>query len=163
MSSFQDSSWIEEYIHGIKHEIYAVTFSDSFVGLTFLECSKLIYTRFGATLFSIGIYRMTERSIAHSQLGSNTSPFQIFLNPQDYKIKGNEIGFIICDNAEITVKMSEFVRFTRHDENSHSYADLITQPIHNLFANKNEDIENEDLKYTKVNIKGDQDDDDDDD
>src|SRR4051794_2819744 len=110
MSLFQDSdlSWAMEYIHGIKHEIYAVTFSEAFIGLTFLQCSEIIYKNFGAALFSIGIYRMTKGCFIDSQLGSNTSPFQIFLNPQDYKIQGNEIGFVICDNAEITAKMASY-------------------------------------------------------
>ncbi|CAI2178179.1 15278_t:CDS:10 [Funneliformis geosporum] len=124
--------WVKEYIHGLRHEIYAVTFSDAFVGYTFLECSELIYTRLGAVLFSIGVYKLTKGCFTNAQLGSNTSPFQIFLNPQDYKIKGNEIGFVISDNAEITAKMAKFNERSRHWYDPYGSVSFLPKSAHNI-------------------------------
>lgn len=66
-----------------------------------MECSDLIYTRLRAVLFSIGIYRVVKGCSTNSRYGSETSPFQIFLNPRNYVIKGTEIGFVISDSAKI--------------------------------------------------------------
>ncbi|CAG8703753.1 10554_t:CDS:2, partial [Scutellospora calospora] len=97
------NDWVIEYINGTQHEIYATTLSRHFIGKTFLECSEIIYAKLEATLFAIGTSK--------SQLGillSHSSPFQIFLNPQDYVIRGDEIGFVISDSAEITVRLAKF-------------------------------------------------------
>ncbi|CAG8625908.1 3162_t:CDS:10 [Funneliformis caledonium] len=126
--------WIKEYIHGLKHEIYAVTFSDAFVGYTFLECSELIYSRLGAVLFSIGVYKLTKGCFTDAQLGSNTSPFQIFLNPQDYMIKGNEIGFVISDCAEITAKMAKFNERARHWYDPYKSVSFLAKSAHNILG-----------------------------
>ncbi|PKY42574.1 hypothetical protein RhiirA4_442055 [Rhizophagus irregularis] len=155
-------NWAIEYVRGIKHEIYAVTFSEAFIGKTFLECSELIYSRLGAVLFSIGIYRFTKGCFPNSQLGSDTSPFQIFLNPRNYKIKGNEIGFVICDNAEVTAKMATF------NENSRRWYDVtyIAKSAHNLFNRGNRNSKSSKLKstaplrpFTQVKIDADDEDD----
>ncbi|CAJ0842009.1 9829_t:CDS:10 [Entrophospora sp. SA101] len=157
----QGLHWALEYINGINQEIYAVTFSKDFIGKTFLECSELVYNRLGAVLFSIGIYRITQSSKEpFKQLPPNASPFQIFLNPQDYVIEGNEIGFVICDNAEITIKMA---RFVEHVQTPYKYTSLsfITQSAHDLFAKKNgenrninDDTQTENnLDHTKLKIK----------
>ncbi|CAG8500150.1 13571_t:CDS:10 [Funneliformis mosseae] len=126
--------WVKEYIHGLKHEIYAVTFSDAFVGYTFLECSELIYSRLGAVLFSIGVYKLTKGCFTDAQLGSNTSPFQIFLNPQDYMIKGNEIGFVISDCAEITAKMAKFNERARHWYDPYKSVSFLAKSAHNILG-----------------------------
>ncbi|RHZ54193.1 hypothetical protein Glove_429g18 [Diversispora epigaea] len=93
--------WATEYIHGAQHEVYAVTFSEAFIGKSFLECSNIIYSHLEAVLFSIGIYN--KKAAYYSQ-----TKFQTFLNPQDYIIKGDEIGFVICDDSEIITKMADF-------------------------------------------------------
>ncbi|CAJ0642027.1 13674_t:CDS:10, partial [Entrophospora sp. SA101] len=148
-----------EYISGINQEIYAVTFSKDFIGKTFLECSKLVYNRLGAVLFSIGIYRIAQSSKeSFKQLPPSASPFQIFLNPQDYVIDGNEIGFVVCGNAEITVKMAQFVE---HVQIPYYYRGLsyITQSARDLFTKKNGKSSNindtpteNNLEHTKLQI-----------
>ncbi|CAJ0910429.1 17741_t:CDS:10, partial [Entrophospora sp. SA101] len=142
-----------------KQEIYAVTFSKDFIGKTFLECSKLVYNRLGAVLFSIGIYRIAQSSKeSFKQLPPSASPFQIFLNPQDYVIDGNEIGFVVCGNAEITVKMAQFVE---HVQIPYYYRGLsyITQSARDLFTKKNGKSSNindtpteNNLEHTKLQI-----------
>ncbi|CAG8734219.1 16018_t:CDS:2, partial [Acaulospora colombiana] len=95
--------WTIEYISGLQQEIYEVRFPVAFAGKTFLKCSELIYTHFNAVLFSIGVRRT---------LANGTASFQIILNPQDYVLKGDEIGFVISDNAEISDRMDRFNRET---------------------------------------------------
>ncbi|CAG8453233.1 802_t:CDS:10 [Diversispora eburnea] len=106
VKSNRGMNWAIDYIHGAQHEIYAVTFSEAFIGKSFLECSNIIYSHLEAVLFSIGIY--DEKMAHYSQ-----SQFQTFLNPQDYIIKGDEIGYVICDNSEIITKMANFNSTTK--------------------------------------------------
>ncbi|CAG8768709.1 12282_t:CDS:10, partial [Dentiscutata erythropus] len=120
------AGWAIEYINGAQHEIYAATLSDYFTGKTFLECSEIIYTQLEATLFAIGSVK--------SQLGillNHSYPFQIFLNPCDYVIKGNEIVFVICDNAEITVRLAHFNTYDHKAKNwTQDMESFIRQPVH---------------------------------
>jgi hypothetical protein len=102
-----------------------------------LECSDLIYTRLGAVLFSIGIYRFTKGCFPNSQLGSDTSPFQLFLNPRNYKIKGNEIGFVICDNAEITAQLATFNEHSKSWFDPYKGVSYIAKSAHNIFGKGN--------------------------
>src|SRR6266498_1100107 len=143
-----------EYIYGLRHEIYAVTFSEVFVGSTFLECSELIYTRLGAVLFSIGIYKMTKGCFSDAQLGSTTSPFQIFLNPQDYRIKGNEIGFVICDNADITVKMAHFDERPKHWYDPYRKGSFLAKSAYNILGGnkRSTNVTNVDVSKFNSNI-----------
>jgi hypothetical protein len=103
---------------------------------------------------------MTEGCFVDSQLGSNTSPFRIFLNPQDYKIQGNEIGYVICDNAEITVKMSKYKNPSKHWLGSVAF---LAKSAQNLFfkSDRNErsrEIHTDNVttpSYTRVNVDDD--------
>ncbi|CAG8500744.1 6045_t:CDS:10 [Cetraspora pellucida] len=118
--------WANEYINGAQHEIYAATLSKYFVGKTFLECSDIIYTQLDATLFAIGAVK--------SQLGiflGHSYPFQIFLNPQDYVIKGDEIVFVISDNAEITVRLAQFNK-SDHKSWTQDAESFVMQSTHEL-------------------------------
>ncbi|CAG8754913.1 17116_t:CDS:2, partial [Acaulospora morrowiae] len=98
--------WATEYIRGMQQEIYAVELSE-FEGKTFLECSELIYVHLDAVLFSIGACKTSEKT-SSTFVKNNSSRIQVYLNPQDYVIKGNEIGFVISDNARIASKVAKF-------------------------------------------------------
>jgi hypothetical protein len=130
----QELNWAMEYVRGIKHEVYAVTFPSTFTGKTFLECSELIYTRLGAVLFSIGIYRVVKGSSTNSRYGSETSPFQIFLNPRNYVIKGTEIGFVISDNAEIIKKVTTFNEHSKRWYDPFANVSHIAKSAHQAFG-----------------------------
>ncbi|CAG8624406.1 14795_t:CDS:10, partial [Acaulospora morrowiae] len=99
--------WATEYIRGMQQEIYAVELSE-FQGKTFLECSELIYVHLHAVLFSIGTCKTSEKTFSTLMKDDNSSHFQIYLNPQDYMIKGNEIGFVISDDASIVSGVAQF-------------------------------------------------------
>ena len=118
-----DLEWAIEYIEGATQEIYAVTFPESLHGLTFLECSEIIYLHLGTVLFSIGVHK------CHGAKGwtIGRSPLQIYLNPQDYIITGGEIGFVVSSNSEITDRMMDFgKRYCRKDQHSDYGSNCIT-------------------------------------
>ncbi|CAG8497702.1 18969_t:CDS:10 [Racocetra persica] len=121
------NTWAIEYINGAQYEIYAASLSDYFRGKTFLECSEIIYTQLDVTLFAIGAVK--------SQLGAlfnHSYPFQIFLNPQDYVIKGDEIVFVISDNAEIALRLAQFNKPDHEGSLAQDTESVVIQSTHKL-------------------------------
>ncbi|RUS26995.1 hypothetical protein BC938DRAFT_483852, partial [Jimgerdemannia flammicorona] len=86
--------WIKSYLQGVTQEIYPTRLSPHFRGHTFLEAAEIIYLRFGAQLFALGV-RGTS---------SATSPrqnFAVHLNPAAHIIQGDEVGFVISGSVKI--------------------------------------------------------------
>jgi hypothetical protein len=53
LSSTGSISWLEEYTHGMKHEIYRIKLNKSFIGLTFASACIKVYDDFGITMFAV--------------------------------------------------------------------------------------------------------------
>ncbi|RUP03950.1 hypothetical protein BC936DRAFT_140568, partial [Jimgerdemannia flammicorona] len=91
---WSDLYWIKSYLQGVTQEIYPTRLSPHFRGHTFLEAAEIIYLRFGAQLFALGV-RGTS---------SATSPrqnFAVHLNPAPHIIQGDEVGFVISGSVKI--------------------------------------------------------------
>ncbi|KAJ9054985.1 hypothetical protein DSO57_1008870 [Entomophthora muscae] len=79
--------WLEEYVHGATHEIYSISISSFFAGMTFIAVAETIYKHFGATLFALNLST------------SQKNDQNVLLNPSSYIIKGGEDGFIMSSSA----------------------------------------------------------------
>ncbi|KAL1920771.1 uncharacterized protein VTP21DRAFT_11406 [Calcarisporiella thermophila] len=95
-----DLAWAEEYVNGASMEIYPISFSERFTGLTFAASAEIIYMHFGATLFAIGLYHKS-----NPKLATTGSGFSVYINPSNYVIEGEEVGFVISDCAETAARI----------------------------------------------------------
>ncbi|KAL7746297.1 hypothetical protein RI367_008368 [Sorochytrium milnesiophthora] len=93
----------------VSHEqaIYPTTLSRAFIGYTFISATDILYREHNILLFGLGIPArlMTsapspDRSTRTKSSADQTDQFNIFLNPEDYILKGGEIGFVIARKTE---------------------------------------------------------------
>lgn len=89
-----DLDWIKSYLQGVTQEIYPTRLASYFRGRTFLEVAELIYLRFGAQLFAVGVRTNPSAPISNHN-------FAILLNPAHYVIQGDEIGFVISVSSKV--------------------------------------------------------------
>ncbi|CAG8571541.1 15638_t:CDS:10 [Funneliformis caledonium] len=112
-----DTDTIEDYITGISQSIYTTTLSEFFSGKTFLAVAERLYDSLGVVLFAIGIPK--QRSISrytnnwiygqHEEVGEEDSKnYMVLINPGDYVVKGDEIGFVIALDGSIADGVSSY-------------------------------------------------------
>ncbi|KAI8319977.1 hypothetical protein GQ54DRAFT_298973 [Martensiomyces pterosporus] len=92
--------WLAEYAGSMSHEIYATRISSIFNGVKFRKAAQAIFQRTGATLFAI---RVPERTEDGESLGGEG---QIIINPVDYELKGDELGFVITSNSLVSTEIA---------------------------------------------------------
>ncbi|CAB5395218.1 unnamed protein product [Rhizophagus irregularis] len=110
-----DTNAIEDYITGMSQSIYTTTLSEYFSGRTFLEVAVRLYDSLGIVLFAIGIPK--QRSIGryagwsydqNSEEEEDTKNYMVLINPGDYTVKGDEIGFVIASHSSIADDVSSY-------------------------------------------------------
>ncbi|KAJ2081976.1 hypothetical protein H4R24_001955 [Coemansia sp. RSA 988] len=89
--------WLAEYAQSMSHEIYPTRISSIFVGERFQKAAHVIFQRTGATLFAL---RIPDRDTVAQGDG------RVIINPSNYKLVGDELGFVITDNALASVQIA---------------------------------------------------------
>ncbi|KAJ2851944.1 hypothetical protein IWW36_000717 [Coemansia brasiliensis] len=87
-------AWLAEYAQSMSHEIYATRIPALLHGSKFPRASQLIFQRTGATLFAL---RIPDR---------DGQPGRMAINPKDYELQGDELGFVIAANSLITIQIA---------------------------------------------------------
>ncbi|KND03740.1 uncharacterized protein SPPG_01198 [Spizellomyces punctatus DAOM BR117] len=82
------AAWVDEFADGAEMEIYAVTLSSAFAGMSFPEVAERVYMVHFAVLFAVGFKT------------DDSEPW-IVMNPQDYIIKGGETAYIITTQSAV--------------------------------------------------------------
>lgn len=97
--------------HGAGNEVYPVRFSPLFKGKTFRQVAETIYAHSGSQLFAIG------KKISGSS--SLSSSYSVSLNPKNYIIGEDEVGYIISESSNVADYVREFGfhnnSFSEHD------------------------------------------------
>ncbi|CAG8494824.1 11032_t:CDS:10 [Ambispora leptoticha] len=106
-----DQDSIEDYISGLSQCIYTTTLSDFYSGNSFLSVAESMYETLGVVLFAIGIPKQRSYSNysdewsgdwgEHYDDQQDFKNYMVLINPGDYIVKGDEIGFIIASDASI--------------------------------------------------------------
>ncbi|KAI9137348.1 hypothetical protein BKA69DRAFT_1098463 [Paraphysoderma sedebokerense] len=97
-------SFLKSYLRGVSQEIYCTPLPASFIGLTFLEAAEIVYSNFNSCLIGIGF--QPELDIRQRLPPSET--LCVVLNPGEYVIKGDELGFLISTEIEIVEQIKGF-------------------------------------------------------
>ncbi|KAI9481799.1 hypothetical protein LPJ55_004699 [Coemansia sp. RSA 990] len=87
-------AWLAEYAQSMSHEIYATRIPALLHGSKFPRASQLIFQRTGAALFALHIP------------GREDQPARMVINPKDYELQGDELGFVIAANSLITIQIA---------------------------------------------------------
>ncbi|KAJ2162855.1 hypothetical protein GGF46_000237 [Coemansia sp. RSA 552] len=90
-------TWLTEYAQSMSHEIYRTRLSPIFAGVKFQRAAQTIFQRTGATLFALYIPDRVET------VGDEG---RIVINPFDYELNGDELGFVITANALASVQIA---------------------------------------------------------
>ncbi|CAJ0747413.1 10327_t:CDS:2 [Entrophospora sp. SA101] len=106
-SSRLENDYIEDYIEGISQSIYTTTLSNYFAGSTFHAVVGRLYESLGVVLFAIGIPQQhfpigSSNNTSHEEgdCDGDAKNYMVLINPGNYIVKGDEVGFIIaCDGA----------------------------------------------------------------
>nr|CAG8437611.1 8553_t:CDS:10 [Entrophospora candida] len=106
-SSGLENDYIEDYIEGISQSIYTTTLSNYFAGSTFHAVVGRLYESLGVVLFAIGIPQQhfpigSSNNTSHEEgdCDGDAKNYMVLINPGNYIVKGDEVGFIIaCDGA----------------------------------------------------------------
>jgi hypothetical protein len=85
---------------GAGNEVYPVKFSPLLTGKPFLQVAEIIYAHSGSQLFAIG-KKMTG-------LTSLSSSYSVSLNPKDYIIREDDVGYIISESSNVAEYVREF-------------------------------------------------------
>ncbi|CAG8693021.1 13843_t:CDS:2, partial [Acaulospora morrowiae] len=109
-----DSEIIEDYVTGFSQSIYTTTISDHFSGRRFLSVAECLYDSLGVVLFAIGIPK--QRSFNNNWMldysdeeeNEDSKNYMVLINPGDYIVKGDEIGFIIASNGALIDGVSSY-------------------------------------------------------
>ncbi|KAJ1841591.1 hypothetical protein LPJ70_004165, partial [Coemansia sp. RSA 2708] len=89
--------WLAEYAQSMAHEIYATRISSMLTGAKFHRAAQVVFQRTGATLFAL---RIPDRGDDSAGGG------RIVINPADYELQGDELGFVITDNSLASVEIA---------------------------------------------------------
>ncbi|KAI3650905.1 hypothetical protein MP228_004386 [Amoeboaphelidium protococcarum] len=107
-----EKEWIREYLYGAGQEIYPQQVQPEWVGKRFASVSYYVFKHYGVVLFAIGVpnksYYEKKKKVAHyKKLGLkiteelmdlwqvNAGDYDLYLNPADYVVCGNEVCFYI--------------------------------------------------------------------
>ncbi|KAG2183105.1 hypothetical protein INT44_006086 [Umbelopsis vinacea] len=85
---------------GAGNEVYPVKFSPMLAGKPFLQVAEMIYAHSGSQLFAIG-KKM-------NGLTSLSSSYCVSLNPKDYIIRDDDVGYIISESSNIADYVRDF-------------------------------------------------------
>ncbi|RIB30512.1 calcium-activated BK potassium channel alpha subunit-domain-containing protein [Gigaspora rosea] len=100
-----DCEDIEDYITGFSQSIYTTTLSDHFSGHNFLSVVERLYDDLGVVLFALGIPKKYSFSTSSASWMfdykddydvNDPKNYSILINPDDYILNGDEIGFVIA-------------------------------------------------------------------
>ncbi|KAI8852305.1 hypothetical protein BC829DRAFT_440747 [Chytridium lagenaria] len=93
-------AWVKEYVQGLSMEIYSVTMSRCFRGLTFKAAAERIFLRHNSILFAI--------ASAEKDLNDDKHFFHdsILMNPSDYVMQGGEQAYMIAMDAFTAEKVA---------------------------------------------------------
>lgn len=86
--------------HGAGNEVYPVKFSPVFAGKTFRQVAETIYAHSGSQLFAIG------KKI--TGVTSLSSSYSVSLNPKNYIIGDDDVGYIISESSSVADYVREF-------------------------------------------------------
>ncbi|CAG8590132.1 19125_t:CDS:2, partial [Racocetra fulgida] len=111
-----DSDAIEDYITGFSQSIYTTTLSDHFSGHNFLTVTERLYEDLGVVLFALGIPKQHSfgKLSARWMLDQNDydvdgpKNYTVLINPDDYILNGNEIGFVIALDGSLADGVSTY-------------------------------------------------------
>ncbi|KAI8584387.1 hypothetical protein K450DRAFT_219626 [Umbelopsis ramanniana AG] len=95
-----DMNWMRDYLDGAGNEVYPVKFSPMLTGKPFLQVAEIIYAHSGSQLFAIG-KKM-------NGLTSLSSSYCVSLNPKDYIIRDDDVGYIISESSNIADYVRDF-------------------------------------------------------
>ncbi|KAG9298343.1 hypothetical protein G9A89_002831 [Geosiphon pyriformis] len=121
-----DNDSIEDYISGLTQSIYTTTLSDFYSGQAFLLVAENMYVMLGVVLFAIGIpkKRSFSRYSQHWMFDENEEEgqedlknYMVLINPGDYIVKGDEIGFIIASDEIIADGLSKVAAAEQSERN----------------------------------------------
>eukprot|EP00842_Homolaphlyctis_polyrhiza_P004858 jgi/Hompol1/5373/HPOL_001199-RA len=97
--------WMHEYLDGATMEIYTLSFSHRFRGLTFGEAALDIYEQHKAILFALRTTGSDQSESAQTDTESNSGASfmqndRIVLSPMNHMLDGTETGFIIARSSK---------------------------------------------------------------
>ena len=81
------SCWQNDYLQGTGCEMYTETLSPSFTTMTFAMAAELCFVKLKLLLLAV-------------EESSEGQDSQISINPKDFKIGNNTVGFFIAQSAE---------------------------------------------------------------
>nr|CAG8566038.1 4048_t:CDS:10 [Entrophospora candida] len=120
-----DNGFIEDYIEGISQSIYTTTLSNYFAGYTFPAIAGRLYESLGVVLFAIGIpkqrslFRPSNNTYYHGDCEEeDANNYMVLINPGDYIVKGDEVGFIIACDGALAEGVSNYERHNSHVRNN---------------------------------------------
>nr|CAG8574008.1 8880_t:CDS:10 [Entrophospora candida] len=120
-----DNGFIEDYIEGISQSIYTTTLSNYFAGYTFPAIAGRLYESLGVVLFAIGIpkqrslFRPSNNTYYHGDCEEeDANNYMVLINPGDYIVKGDEVGFIIACDGALAEGVSNYERHNSHARNN---------------------------------------------
>ncbi|CAJ0650590.1 5537_t:CDS:10 [Entrophospora sp. SA101] len=120
-----DNGFIEDYIEGISQSIYTTTLSNYFAGYTFPAIAGRLYESLGVVLFAIGIpkqsslFRPSNNTYGHGDCEEeDANNYMVLINPGDYIVKGDEVGFIIACDGALAEGVSNYERHNSHVRNN---------------------------------------------
>lgn len=111
-----EAEWTQDFIEGCEQEIYPTSFSRYFVGSSFLEVAELLFSHLGIHLFGIGIptrrlspgLPLMPTDALNDFMINKEDEYSIFLNPENYVLTGEEIGFIITSDGNMADLVKNF-------------------------------------------------------
>ena len=75
--------WVDEYFHGLDHEMYRIPLDEGYEGLNFSQVAFLLYQQHNYTLFALEILVKDE--------------LKVFLNPAEYVFpKYKHFGYVLA-------------------------------------------------------------------
>ncbi|KAJ2588122.1 hypothetical protein IWW49_003136 [Coemansia sp. RSA 1797] len=92
-------TWLAEYAQSMSHEIYSTRISGILTGSKFQRAAQVIFQRTGATLFAL-------RIPSRDESGNHDGEGRIVINPLNYELQGDELGFVITSNSLASVEIA---------------------------------------------------------
>ncbi|CAJ0749155.1 13426_t:CDS:2, partial [Entrophospora sp. SA101] len=124
-SSRLENDYIEDYIEGISQSIYTTTLSNYFAGSTFHAVVGRLYESLGVVLFAIGIPQQhfpigSSNNTSHEEgdCDGDAKNYMVLINPGNYIVKGDEVGFIIACDGALAEGVSNYERHNSHVRNN---------------------------------------------
>ncbi|CAG8585483.1 14279_t:CDS:10 [Cetraspora pellucida] len=111
-----DNDAIEDYITGFSQSIYTTTLSDHFSGHNFLSVTERLHEDLGVVLFALGIPKQHSLDISTRWMFDQKNDYNVdgpksytvLINPDDYILNGDEIGFVIALDGSLADGVSTY-------------------------------------------------------